>query len=163
MEITLIAAFDKNNAIGNKGELPWHLSSDLKHFKNVTTGRTIIMGRKTFESIGRALPNRKNIVLTRNLNWKYENVITINNPNEIFKICNDEEEIFVIGGGEIYKAFFPIATKMILSYANTEVKNADSFFPEFSNNTWEKKEESKEIKEENDDFSYKILQFRKII
>ena len=161
MEISLIAAFDKNQAIGKNGDLPWHLSSDLKHFKNITTGNTIVMGRKTFDSIGRALPNRKNIVLTRNLKWQYEGVVTINNVNDIFEICENDSEIFVIGGAEIYNAFLDIATKMILSYVETEVKDADAFFPKFKSENWKIMDESEIIKEENDDFSYKIITLKK--
>ena len=161
MEISLIAAFDKNQAIGKNGDLPWHLSSDLKHFKNITTGNTIVMGRKTFDSIGRALPNRKNIVLTRNLKWQYEGVVTINNVNDIFEICKNDSEIFVIGGAEIYNAFLDIATKMILSYVETEVKDADAFFPKFKSENWKIMDESEIIKEENDDFSYKIITLKK--
>ena len=163
MEITLIAAFDKNQAIGVKGELPWHLSSDLKHFKKMTSGNTIVMGRKTFDSIGRALPNRNNIVLTRNITWKYEGVTTINNTNEIFNICKNEKEVFVIGGAEIYDVFLSIATKMILSYVETEVEGADAFFPEFNSRKWETIEESKLIKEENDDFAYKIKTLQRLV
>ena len=161
MEISLIAAFDKNQAIGKNGDLPWHLSSDLKHFKNITTGNTIVMGRKTFDSIGRALPNRKNIVLTRNLKWQFEGVVTINNVNDIFEICENDSEIFVIGGAEIYNAFLEIATKMILSYVETEVKDADAFFPKFKSENWKIMDESEIIKEENDDFSYKIITLKK--
>ena len=161
MEITLIAAFDKNHAIGSKGSLPWHLSSDLKHFKKVTSGNAIIMGRKTFDSIGKALPNRENFVLTRNINWTKKDIITIHSPELIFELGKNLKEIFVIGGGEIYESFMPIATKMILSYVDTEVADADTFFPKFSTETWEKIEESESIKEENDDFSYKIVVFKK--
>jgi len=163
MEITLIAAFDTNQGIGIEGDLPWHLSSDLKHFKKITSGNTIVMGRKTFDSIGRALPNRKNIVLTRNTAWKFKDVITINNVTEIFNVCKNEKEIFVIGGAEVYDLFLSIATKMILSYVQTEVEGIDAFFPKFDSEKWETVGESEIIKEENDDFSYKIMTLQKLI
>ena len=163
MEITLIAAFDKNQAIGKQGDLPWHLSSDLKHFKKITTGNTIIMGRKTFDSIGKALPNRKNIVLTRNEKWEYEDIITINNPNEINSICKNENEIFIIGGAEIYKAFLKTATKMILSYVETEVEFADAFFPVFEKEHWTIVNQSELIKEEKDDFPYRIMTLKRVV
>ena len=163
MGITLIAAFDKNKAIGVEGDLPWHLSSDLKHFKKITTGNTIVMGRKTFDSIGKALPNRKNIVLTRNEKWNFEGVFTIHNANEIFEHCNDYEEIFVIGGAEIYKEFLEIATKMILSYVETEVEFADAFFPEFNPKNWKIIDESNLIKEEKDDHPYRIKTLEKLV
>ena len=161
MELTLIAAFDKNQAIGIDGELPWNLSSDLKHFKKVTTGHSIIMGRKTFDSIGKALPNRKNIVLTRNKEWKVDGVITITNVDEIYQVCENEEEVFVIGGAEIYTAFLDTATKMILSYVETEVKDADAFFPQFDMRAWQTIEKSNMIKEEKDDYHYKIITLHK--
>ena len=163
MEITLIAAFDNNQAIGKEGDLPWRLSSDLKHFKKITMGNTIVMGRKTFDSIGRALPNRKNVVLTRNKNWINEGVITINHPDEIKSICKNENEVFIIGGAEIYEVFLKKATKMILSLVDTEVEFADAFFPDFEKENWEVVRQSKFIKEENDDFPYKIVTFRKLI
>ncbi|MAO69592.1 MAG: dihydrofolate reductase [Euryarchaeota archaeon] len=163
MEITLIAAFDNNQAIGKEGDLPWRLSSDLKHFKKITTGNTIVMGRKTFDSIGRALPNRKNVVLTRNKNWKNKEVITINHPDEIISICKNENEVFIIGGAEIYEVFLKIATKMILSLVDTEVEFADAFFPDFEDKDWEIVKQSKVIKEENDDFFYKIVTFKKLL
>ncbi|RAH15710.1 MAG: dihydrofolate reductase [Methanobacteriota archaeon] len=162
MEITLIAAFDKNYAIGRKGELPWHLSSDLKHFKKITSGNAIIMGRKTFESIGKPLPNRDNYVLTKNINWTNKDVFVIHSPDLIYKISKDVKEVFVIGGGEIYEAFMPIASKMILSYVNTEVEDADAYFPNFSEDNWMKTKESESIKEDNDEFDYKILIFKRI-
>ncbi|HJM44831.1 MAG TPA: dihydrofolate reductase, partial [Candidatus Poseidoniaceae archaeon] len=146
-----------------EGELPWHLSSDLKHFKKMTSGNTIVMGRKTFDSIGRALPNRKNIVLTRNITWRSEGVITINNVNDIFNICKTDNEIFVIGGAEIYEVFLSVATKMILSYVETEVESADAFFPNFDSEEWKTFEESELIKEENDDFAYRIKTLHKLI
>jgi len=162
MHITLIAAFDKNRAIGIKGKLPWHLSSDLKHFKKITSNNTIIMGRKTFDSIGKALPNRKNIVLTRNSEWEKEDVITIHHINEIYDYCSDEKEIFVIGGAEIYNAFLDIATKMILSYVETEIKNADAYFPKFELDSWPIVNKSKKIKEEKDDYHYRIIEHHKL-
>ncbi len=158
MQITLIAAFDKNQAIGIQGDLPWHLSSDLKNFKKLTTGNTIVMGRKTYDSIGRALPHRKNIVLTRNTKWKKADVITINNVNEIYEVCSNEKEIFIIGGAEIYNEFIDIATKMILSYVDVEINNADAFFPTFELGTWPIINKSKQIKEENDDYFYRIIE-----
>lgn len=157
MGITLVAAFDKNQAIGINGDLPWNLSSDLKHFKKLTTGNTIIMGRKTFDSIGKALPNRKNIVLTRNKEWEVEGVIPINSLDDVDSVCKKEEEIFVIGGAEIYALFLEKATKMILSFVEVEIKNADAFFPEYDSENWQIMEKSELIKEGNDDYHYKII------
>jgi dihydrofolate reductase len=162
MQITLIAAFDKNQAIGIQGDLPWHLSSDLQNFKKITTGNTIVMGRKTYDSIGRALPHRKNIVLTRNTTWKKADVITINNVNEIYEVCPNEKEIYIIGGAEIYNEFIDIATKMILSYVDVEINNADAFFPTFELSTWPIINKSKQIKEENDDYFYRIIEHRRL-
>ncbi len=162
MHIILIAAFDRNQAIGFEGDLPWRLSSDLKNFKKLTTGNTIVMGRKTYDSIGKALPNRKNIVLTRNTLWEKPDVITIHNIADIYEVCPNEKEIYIIGGAEIYAEYIGIATKMILSYVDAEIKNADAFFPKFELNSWPVVNKSKEIKEENDDYSYRIIEHHKL-
>ena len=162
MQVTLIAAFDKNQAIGIQGDLPWHLSSDLQNFKKLTTGNTIVMGRKTYDSIGRALPHRKNIVLTRNTTWEKPDVITIHNVNEIYEVCLNEKEVYIIGGAEIYNEFIDIATKMVLSYVDVEINNADAFFPKFELNKWPIINKSKQIKGENDDYSYRIIEHRRL-
>ncbi len=132
--ITIIAALGKNNEIGLNNDLLWRLPKDLKRFKALTTGNTIIMGRKTYESIGRPLPNRKNIVITRNKTYQAKGCLVVNSLDEALEQC-ESQECFIIGGASIYKEAFPIATKMELTLVDFEGK-ADTFFPTINFDNW---------------------------
>tara|TARA_B100002019_G_C21151028_1_gene538272 strand:- start:413 stop:886 length:474 start_codon:yes stop_codon:yes gene_type:complete len=129
MTIKMIVAHDLNNLIGNQNKLPWHLPEDLQHFKNETLNKNIVMGRKTFESIGRPLPKRNNIILTRDKNYCPENTTVFNSVSEILK---SYDNFIVIGGVEIYKQFLPHTNELIV----TEIQNTfdgDAYFPEYKN------------------------------
>jgi dihydrofolate reductase len=128
-EIALIAAMDRKRAIGKAGALPWHLPEDLQHFKRLTTGQTVLMGRKTFESIGKALPKRKNLVLTRDLHWQANGAQVVSSLDNALVLC-ESETLWVIGGGEIYRLAMPTATRLEITEVDTEVTDADTFFPE---------------------------------
>lgn len=136
----MIVAMGPKGEIGLDNKLLWHLSEDLKNFKKITTGKTIVMGRKTFESIGKPLPNRTNIVLTKDADLKIPGVDIINDPLMAFDIAleqddSDESELVVIGGAEVYKLYLPYAHKIYL----TEVDyhgDADAFFPKFNRDEW---------------------------
>ncbi len=128
--INIIVATSKNNQIGINNQLPWHISEDLKYFRKTTSGKTVLMGRKTFESIGRPLPNRKNIVLTRDLNFTAEGVSVIHSLDEALEICKAEENIFIIGGGEIYTLFLPYADYLYITLVD-KVIDGDTSFPEY--------------------------------
>jgi dihydrofolate reductase len=128
-EIALIAAMDRKRAIGKAGALPWHLLEDLQHFKRLTTGQTVLMGRKTFESIGKALPKRKNLVLTRDSNWQAPGAHVLSSLDEAMSTC-ESATLWVIGGGEIYRLAMPTATRLEITHVDTEVAAADTFFPE---------------------------------
>ncbi|HAS80706.1 MAG: dihydrofolate reductase [Candidatus Nomurabacteria bacterium GW2011_GWE1_32_28] len=132
--ISIIAAIGKNNEIGKKNELLWNLPGDMKHFKETTAGHTVIMGQKTFESIGRPLPNRRNIVLTLDKNFKttgVEIVYSLKELDELLKkTSTSKEENFVIGGGQIYKLFIDKADKLYITHVDASFPDADTFFPE---------------------------------
>ena len=134
MKISIIAAMGENNEIGKKNGLLWNLPADLKHFKDLTSGHIIVMGQKTFDSIGRPLPNRKNIVLTSKKNLKGEGMETVHSVEELDnllkKISGPDEEIFVIGGGQIYRLFMEKADKLYITHVNEKFPDADTFFPE---------------------------------
>lgn len=130
--IYMIAALSQNNQIGLNNQMPWHLPEDLHYFKTVTTGHTVIMGRKTFESIGHPLPNRKNIVLTQNPNFTLDGVQVIHTLKEALELCQELPEIFIIGGGEIYKAFMPFANKLYLTLIPKMIIG-DTTFPDYQN------------------------------
>lgn len=139
MTISLIAAAAKNNAIGKDGDMPWHLSNDLKYFKNTTWGLPVLMGRKTFESFGKGkpLPGRKNIILTRQDDYKPDGVIVVKNVEDALLAAKemDANELMVIGGGEIYRLFFEKADRIYLTRVDAEPE-ADTFFPEMKTDEW---------------------------
>lgn len=139
---TLIAAMGRSNELGKDGGLIWHLPGDMKFFKETTTGHTIIMGRKTFESLGRVLPNRHHVVLTHaDESYFPEEVEVVHSFAEVYKKYRDsEEEVFIIGGGEIYKLFFSYADRMLLTQINEIYFSADTFFPEIDIRNWEVKD-----------------------
>ena len=157
MIVSMIVAHGPKREIGLDNKLLWHLSEDLKNFKKITTGKTIVMGRKTFESIGKALPNRKNIVITRDPLFHAEGVEVINDPMMAFELAldhndTDESELIIIGGAEIYKIFLPYAQRIYL----TEVEYlgaADAFFPKLEMQEWQ--EVSSQPFEQ---FQFKILE-----
>lgn len=132
MSISLIAivAMTPERIIGHAGALPWHLPEDLAFFKKTTSGFPIIMGRKTFDSIGRALPKRRNIVLTRDENWSAEDVEVIHSPEELFALAELGKQAFIIGGSEVYKAFMDLTDEMIVSHVTHDYPG-DTIFPEF--------------------------------
>ena len=136
--ITLIVAASNNNAIGKQNNMPWHLPEDLKFFKNTTWGMPVIMGRKTFESVGKPLPGRTNIIITSNKNWKAENTISTSSIDEAIKVATETnaKEIFITGGGEIYKQTLAFADKVYLTRVDTTI-DGDAFFPEMDLEIWE--------------------------
>jgi len=134
--INIIVAMDKNRVIGKNNQLPWHISDELKNFKKFTTGNTILMGRKTFESIGRPLPNRNNVVISTSLQ-PTEGIDVCKNIEEgITKAKSYGKDIFIIGGAQIYKQMLPLVEKMYISYIKKEY-DGDVFFPEFDENEWQ--------------------------
>ena len=135
--VSIIVAASSNNVIGKNNQLIWHLPNDLTFFKNTTWGSVVIMGRKTFESVNRALPGRINIVVTKQQQWQAENVISVNNLSNAIEKAKESncKEIFVIGGGEIYKECIPIADRIYMTRVHAEI-DGDTFFPPFDEKEW---------------------------
>jgi dihydrofolate reductase len=155
--IHIIVAASKNHVIGKDNKLLWHLPNDLKYFKAVTTGHPIIMGRKTYESIGKPLPNRLNIVISRNQYESTENLIYTTSLQEAIAIAKvKDEEIFIIGGGEIYRQALPLAHKIHFTLVNTIIKG-DTFFPEINENGWQIESNEFHPKDEKHAFDYTFL------
>ena len=159
MEIILIAAVDQNLAIGKNGGIPWDLKEDLKFFREKTQNSAIIMGRATFDSIGRPLPNRKNIVMTRSPQDR-EGVVEVTSVEDAI----DEAKIFskkinIIGGEYIYKEFLPIATQLIITEVGLDIDSPDAYFPEWSTEEW--KEVSRKDSSEND-IKFSFVEYLKI-
>lgn len=149
--ISLIVAVSTNNVIGADGDLPWRLSDDLKRFKAVTMGKPIVMGRKTYESIGRPLPGRQNIVITRQDDFTADGCDVVQSTAEAVDVAEDADEIMVIGGSEIYAAFLPLAERIYLTRVHTEVEG-DAFFPPLNKEEW--RESASESYEADDSNNY---------
>ena len=160
-KITLIVAAAENNAIGNGNRMPWHLPNDFKYFKEKTLNHSVVMGRKTFESIGKPLPERRNIVMTKNTNYLHEEVDVANNIDELLLYCRDEREIFIIGGAEIYKQTLPLAHKVLLTRVHTTV-DGDAFFPELPANEWKLISAEKHEKDDRHAFDYTFEVYERI-
>lgn len=128
--ISLIVAHDKNRVIGYEKKMPWHLPGELKYFKEQTMGKPMIMGRKTFESIGRPLPGRRNIVITRNENYNAEGIEVVSSLEEALKLVSKEQEIMIIGGEQIFKLALPIADRLYITKIDYEFQG-DTFFPQY--------------------------------
>ena len=160
--LSIIVAKAKNNVIGKDNKLIWHLSEDLKRFKKLTTGHTIIMGRKTFESLGRILPNRKHVILCndKQLNIDDENVEIIDDINLLEKYEKSEEENYVIGGATIYKLLMPKAKKMYITQIDKDFEG-DVFFPEIDLKEWNIQNIEKGPKDNENDFEYKYITYIK--
>ncbi len=135
MKIAVIVAVAENNGIGKDNQLLWHLPADLKQFKQLTTGHTIIMGRKTFESIGKALPNRRNIVLTTQKNFAIDGVEVFNNIADALLSCENDETVFIIGGAKIYEQTLWQADLIYITRVHVDL-DADTFFPELDQINW---------------------------
>jgi len=160
--ISLIAAIGKNNELGKNNTLLWHLPDDMKHFKEITSLHPVIMGRKTFESIGKPLPNRRNIIITHDVKYKKEGVEVAHSIAEALDLIKDKnEEIFIIGGGELYKEFMPIADKLYITHVEKEDKDADTFFPEIIPVVWNEISHIEHAKDEKNSFNYTFSVYEK--
>ena len=140
MTVTIVVAISENYVIGKDNKLLWHIPNDLKHFREITTGRTIIMGRKTYESVGKPLPKRRNIIITRQ-NIKIEGCEVVNSIGEALELCKGEDEVFIVGGAEIYRQSMKLTNRIYLTIIHKEFEG-DSFFPRINEQEW--KEVSRE-------------------
>ena len=161
--LSIIVAVAKNNVIGKDNQLIWHLPEDLKRFKRLTTNHTIIMGRKTFESLGRVLPNRKHVILCNDAKMSVddENVEILDDISKLKKYKDSEEENFVIGGATIYKLLMPYADKMYVTHIKEEFEG-DVYFPEISEKDWKITEREKGLRDEKNPFDYEYVTYERI-
>ena len=157
--ISLIFAMDKNNGIGYNNRLPWYLPADFAYFKKVTMGQPVIMGRKTFESIGKPLPGRLNIVITRSASFSHEGCIVVNSVDKAKELTKDKEA-FIIGGAEIYRAFLPIADKLYITVIDKTFE-ADTFFPEIDYSKWELVSSELGVKDEKNPLDYTFFVYQR--
>ena len=173
MKISIIAAIGKNNELGKKNDLLWDLPVDMKHFRDTTRGHTVVMGQKTFESlardeqghqIGKLLPNRRNIILTKDTSFKKGGAKIVYSVDEAIDLLNkttkNDEEVFIIGGGMVYKLFIDIANKLYITHVDESFPDAEIFFPVIDENKWEK---TKSEKYPKDDLHKYDLEFTEYI
>ncbi|KAG9591762.1 hypothetical protein KCV01_g11364, partial [Aureobasidium melanogenum] len=158
MAVHLVAALDENFAIGKKGNLPWHLPDDLKYFKELTTGRSVLMGRKTAESIGRALPNRVNYVLSRKGEAPFPGQITVRSVAEAQASCG-HTGLMVIGGGEVYREALPYARELYLTYVYHAFEGADVFFPGVDFKHWTEVSRVHHAKDKDHPHSFDMVKY----
>ena len=160
MKITLVAAIASNNVIGKENSLPWNIPEDLKRFKQMTSGHTILMGRKTFDSIGRPLPNRQNIVMTKDENFEREGIKVINGLDEALELIKESnEDIFVIGGSKIYELFEPVANSLAITRILKDFEG-DAFFPDINWDLWQIEKEEKFF-DEKSNIECKLIEYSK--
>ena len=160
MTINLIVAVDLKNGIGKNNLLPWHLPADLKYFKSVTSGHPIIMGRKTYDSIGKVLPNRKNIIISRQAELEIQGAIITDSLEKSFELCKTEEKVFVIGGAQIFQQAIPLADIIYLTLIHHNFE-ADVFFPEIDSNKWIEEDCIRNEPDEKNIYSYSFIRYRR--
>ena len=158
--ITLIAAMGKNRAIGLDGKMPWHLPAELQHFKKVTMGKAIVMGRKTWQSIGRPLPGRQNIVISRNPDFKAQGADVVSSLETALEISN-VDEIMVIGGGQLYELALPLARRMVLTMIDIEPQ-ADTWFPAWDGIGWQQTSERDFPADDSNPLAYRIVEWERL-
>jgi dihydrofolate reductase len=154
-KVTIIAAMARNLAIGLNGDMPWHLPGELKHFKETTMGKPIVMGRKTWESIGRALPGRQNIVVTGNRSFQAPDCDLAGSLDEALRIASGEE-VMIIGGGQLYQQALPFSDRMILTLVDCEPE-ADTWFPQWQSDDWLQTGVRSESSDERNPYGYRVL------
>lgn len=159
--ISLVVAVAQNGVIGRDGGLPWRLSSDLKHFKALTMGRPIVMGRLTHESIGKALPGRQNIVITTDADYVAPGCDVVTSPEQAIAVAATQDEVMVIGGSHVYAAFLPLATRIHLTRVQAEV-DGDAFFPELNPNEWQETSREEHAADDVNDFDYSYVTLDRI-
>jgi len=160
-QLSIIVAIADNNAIGKDNQLLWHLSEDLKRFKQLTTHHTIVMGKKTFESLPiRPLPNRRSIVITDDLNEKIEGCTMAYSIEDAINLCDSDNENFIIGGGSIYKQFMPFTNKLYITKVHKDF-DADTFYPEINFSEWEIIENQANLYDDKSGLNYSYLIYKR--
>jgi dihydrofolate reductase len=162
LPLVLVVAVAENGVIGRKQQLPWRIPGDLKHFKAVTMGKPMVMGRKTYESVGKPLPGRTSIVLTHDKNWRAAGVLVGHSLAEVLKLANDDakktgaKEIAIIGGSALFEETLPMAAKIELTEVHARPEG-DVFFPEYDRNAWRETRREGPMQSEKDDHTYSVV------
>lgn len=159
--ISIIAALAENRVIGINNTLPWRLPNDLKHFRRLTTGHAIIMGRKNYESIGKPLPERTNIIITRNRDYRADGCLIAHSLDEAMALAKNDPEIFVIGGAEIYRTALARSDRLYLTRVHATIAG-DTYFPEFDETEWQEISRERHAADERHAFDYSFVVFERI-
>ena len=160
MKISVIAAMSENRVIGRDGALPWHLPADLARFKSITTGHTVIMGRKTFESVGQPLPNRRTIVITRNNDYQCAGVFIANSLDEALDHSAHEDEIFILGGEAVYRIALPRADRLYLTIVHATIQG-DTHFPPFDPDQWKLVEDERHEADDRHAYAFSFRRYER--
>jgi dihydrofolate reductase len=160
MKLALIVATDQQGLIGRDNDLPWKLSADLQYFKKVTMGKPIIMGRNTYESIGRPLPGRKNIIVTKDQKYTAEGCFLVHSIKEALMECKDVNEAIVMGGASLYKQFLPKADKLYLTLVHANLKG-DTWFPEWYSDEWTEISHEDHLADDKNEYPYSFIIYEK--
>jgi len=158
--VSLIVAMARNGVIGVNNTLPWHLPADLKHFKSLTMSHHIVMGRKTYESIGKPLPGRTSVVVTRNPGYSVSGVIVVNSLESALDACDNDEEIFVIGGAELYRQAINLADRIYLTEIDADI-SGDAHFTEFDRKLWQETERITNAPDERNPYTFHFVVYDK--
>ncbi len=161
MRISIIVAMAENRVIGNQNRLPWHLPADLQHFKRTTMGKPILMGRKTWESLGRALPGRTNIVITRNSDYVADGGVVVHSMQEALRAAGDAEEVMIIGGAECYRQALPQADTLYLTLVEGEFAG-DALFPELAAAEWREVASESHEADDRNPHAYRFVTLRRV-
>jgi dihydrofolate reductase len=159
--VSLVAAMSEKRVIGKNGQLPWHLPKDLQHFKKLTVDRTVIMGRKTFDEIKRPLDNRRNVVITRNPGFQPHGVTIVPSLDEALALGATETEVFVIGGGEIFRLALPRADRLYLTVIHARIEG-DTWFPAFDSAAWVLEEEERHEADDKHAYAFSFRRYQRI-
>ena len=162
MRVSLIVAVGRQDEIGKAGKMPWHLPADLKHFKRATLGKPVLMGRKTLETIGRALPERRNLVLTRDAAFRAPGCETVTSLDAAIQAVAGAQELMVIGGGEVYRLAWEKADRVYLTRIQADVEGADTFFPELEPGRWREGSREEHRADEKNPFDYAFITYDRI-
>ncbi len=160
MTLSLVVAASSNNVIGSDGGLPWHLPDDLRHFKRLTTGKPVIMGRRTFESIGRPLPDRRNIVMTRQTDYAAHGCEVVSSVSEALELVHGVDEVMIIGGGQVYRDFLPHADRIYLTRVQADV-GGDTYFPGIDENGWHRVMSEHHAADERHAYAFDLMVFER--
>jgi dihydrofolate reductase len=156
MPLSIIVALSENNVVGVNNQLPWHLSADLKRLKVLTMGHHLIMGRKTFESIGRPLPGRTNVIITRNKDYKADGCIVVTSLKEALEVSKSDAEAFIFGGGEVFREALPLVNKIYMTRIHHNF-NGDTVFPELRKSEWKEVFREDHEPDEKNNYSYSFI------